>query len=162
MIRINNTDLMETKITENFKASEFACKHCNKVLIDEKLVQGLQKLREKYDTSLIITSGYRCINHPLSGGRETSQHTKGKAADFTFGDKFNILEVFNSCVNINEFRRIGIYSGGYMHVDNKPEKLYWICYTDKGKSEYRYFSDLASFYAYVYNDKRVEWNKVVI
>jgi uncharacterized protein (DUF488 family) len=160
MIRIDNPRENDRQITPHFKASEFACRHCGRTLIDERLVRGLEELRIVKNEPITITSGYRCIDHPLSNGRETSQHTIGRAADFIFGNKFNIIEVFNDIIQIPEIRRIGIYSGGYIHVDTKNEKLFWICYDSQKGKEYRYFNDLTSFYNYVYNDKRIDWTGI--
>lgn len=46
------------------------------------IVNLLQPLREKLGKPVIITSGYRCAYlNKLVGGKETSQHVMGQAAD---------------------------------------------------------------------------------
>jgi uncharacterized protein YcbK (DUF882 family) len=43
----------------------------------------LQPLRDKVKRPIVITSGYRCKKvNQLTGGKTTSQHLNGKAADF--------------------------------------------------------------------------------
>ncbi len=73
------------RLSENFRLAEFHCKGkncCSATLVDEKLTELLQKLREKLGTAININSGYRCRRHNASvGGAADSNHIKGKAAD---------------------------------------------------------------------------------
>lgn len=73
------------KLTENFRLAEFHCKGkncCSSTLVDEKLTELLQKLRDKLGTAININSGYRCRRHNAAvGGDAASNHVKGKAAD---------------------------------------------------------------------------------
>ncbi len=75
----------EAKLAENFRLAEFHCKGkncCSSTLVDDKLVELLQKLRDKLGTGININSGYRCRRHNAAvGGDAASNHVKGKAAD---------------------------------------------------------------------------------
>lgn len=48
----------------------------------EELIQLLDKIREKWGSPIIVTSGFRCnkLNNAV-GGSKTSQHLQGQAAD---------------------------------------------------------------------------------
>lgn len=73
------------------------------------LAQGLEQVRTLTGFHLEISSGYRCpkLNRHV-GGAKTSQHTQGKAADFTcaeFGPPVDIIKAirdsdidFDQCI----------------------------------------------------------------
>lgn len=48
-------------------------------------IERLNDIRERYNKKIIITSGYRCtaLNKAV-GGKPTSQHVKGQAADLKY------------------------------------------------------------------------------
>ena len=76
------------QLTKNFNLNEFACKGSvsgccqGAVKVSPVLVLQLQKLREKLDRPVIITSGYRCETHnERVGGVPGSYHLYGMAAD---------------------------------------------------------------------------------
>lgn len=86
----SNTD--STQLTPHFNTAEFKCK-CGKshdTLINTKLVEMLEKLREKLHCSkIVITSGYRCPTHDKNvGGTGSGHHTKGNAADLVCYDNY--------------------------------------------------------------------------
>jgi len=73
------------------------------------LAQGLEQVRTLIGFPLQISSGYRCRELNLHvGGAKTSQHTQGKAADFTcdeFGPPVAIIKAirdsdidFDQCI----------------------------------------------------------------
>ena len=103
---------------KNFRKEEFKCPCCGGygVGIASSLVENLQKLRDKYG-SLIITSGYRCLNYNKKvGGIAGSQHTKGQAADFYFGS--GILVNQNTRINVvNEIKGMPNYHYAYCNVN---------------------------------------------
>ena len=84
------------QIGKYFDSSEFACKcHRHEVdenglnkldhVIDKRLVDLLDAIRERLGCPLIITSGYRCEEHNEEvGGVPNSYHTRGVAADITY------------------------------------------------------------------------------
>ena len=68
--------------TKNFKVSEFACKHCGKNEIDQRVLNMAQELRDYLGVPIQVNSGYRCETHNAKvGGVKGSKHTKGLAAD---------------------------------------------------------------------------------
>lgn len=77
------------KYTKNFKIEEFFCKcnskycHGMSTIIDTELLMILQKLRDHFNKSIIITSGIRCpsYNASLSGSIVKTTHCVGKAVD---------------------------------------------------------------------------------
>lgn len=112
-------------LTKNFNRFEFACKcGCGFDDIDLKVVQALQKLRDKLDKPIHVLSGCRCKAHNAEvGGAGGSQHLLGKAADIAIrdmapGDVANYVEK-----NIPEFANggIGRYSG-FTHCDIGPKR----------------------------------------
>ena len=74
-------------LSTNFRAAEFACRHCGKLPpggMDPKLIDALQGLRDSTGKPITINSGYRCeIHNKNVGGAKNSQHLLGTAADFT-------------------------------------------------------------------------------
>ncbi|TCO70634.1 YcbK family protein [Marinisporobacter balticus] len=73
------------KVCKNFKLSEFVCKEGkNEVVIDEKLLDTLQKLRDYFNKQVIINSAYRSPSYNKKiDGSSKSQHLLGKAVDIT-------------------------------------------------------------------------------
>jgi len=72
------------QITQNFNLKEFECPCCGLVMIDKRLVDYLQAIRNEYGAPIITSSGYRCQQHNLYvGGKERSDHLYGLAADIT-------------------------------------------------------------------------------
>jgi uncharacterized protein YcbK (DUF882 family) len=70
-----------SKLSKNFNSNEFDCQGkgcCKTTLIDEKLVEYLQKIRDHFGKPLTINSGYRCGTHNKKiSGATSSKHTKG-------------------------------------------------------------------------------------
>lgn len=67
-----------------FKAGEFACKCCGRVMIDNRLVTMLDRVRHTLGKPIYVNSGYRCVAHNKAvGGATGSYHVKGLAADIT-------------------------------------------------------------------------------
>ncbi len=70
--------------TKNFKASEFACKHCGENKIDDRVLVMAQTIRDALGVPVRVNSGYRCPAHNANvGGVKGSKHTLGKAADLS-------------------------------------------------------------------------------
>lgn len=73
----------DMRISDHFKIREFASKDgADQVLIDDQLVKLLEFIRGYFGQPVIITSAYRSPEHNKQvGGRPTSQHVNGTAAD---------------------------------------------------------------------------------
>lgn len=119
------------KLSENFNVSEFACKGsgcCTSLLLDEKLVEYLQQIRDHFGKEVTINSGYRCSTHNKRvGGVSASRHMKGMAADISVkGVAPAEVAKFAESIGI---RGIGLYesakSGYFVHIDTRIEKSFW-------------------------------------
>lgn len=120
------------KLSANFGVHEFACKGskcgCNTVLIDEKLVIFVQKIRDHFGKPTTITSGYRCSKHNKSvGGATASRHAKGQAADIKV-EGVAPAEVAKYAESIG-VKGIGLYEtakdGYFVHIDTRTTKAFW-------------------------------------
>lgn len=68
--------------TRSFKASELVCKHCGKEGVSLSALNKLQKLRDLWEKPMILTSAYRCPEHPEEVKKaKGGTHTKGIAFD---------------------------------------------------------------------------------
>lgn len=121
----------KTKLSENFDASEFACHGngcCSTVLIDEQLVDYVQKIRNHFGKPVKISSGYRCPKHNKSvNGATASRHAKGMAADIVI-DGVAPAEVAKYAESIG-IKGIGLYEtakdGYFVHIDTRTRKSFW-------------------------------------
>ena len=71
--------------TKNFSVSEFACKcGCGFNIIDQRVINMAQSIREALGVPVRVNSGCRCEKHNAKvGGVKGSKHTKGLAADLS-------------------------------------------------------------------------------
>ncbi len=120
----------KTALSKNFKINEFSCKGkgcCSKVMIDEKLVGYLQKIRDHFGAAVTINSAYRCAAHNKKvGGSSGSYHTKGQAADIVVkGVKPAEVAKYAETLGI---LGIGLYDT-FVHIDTRTSKFFW--YSDK-------------------------------
>ena len=85
--------------TKNFKVSEFACHcGCGKNIIDQRVINMAQTIREAIGVPVHVNSGCRCDKRNKAvGGVDGSFHTKGLAADLScsLGAKALFLIVAN-------------------------------------------------------------------
>ncbi len=112
---------IEEKGIKHFRAEEFVCKHCGKVIIEGQLIEILEKLREYLKEPVIITSAYRCEGHNRAiGGVSNSAHVKGYAVDIkvlSSQTRYRVIEyLLKEGIN-----RIGI-AKDFIHFDLDPEK----------------------------------------
>ena len=73
------------KSTKNFDITEFACKcGCGENQIQQKVIDMVQKIRDRLGLPIRINSGYRCIKYNAEvNGVKGSKHTEGLAADLS-------------------------------------------------------------------------------
>lgn len=120
-----------TSLSKNFKASEFSCHGggcCKTVMIDELLVEYLQKIRDHFGKSITITSAYRCPVHNRNvGGATGSRHVKGQAADIVV-QGVSPREVAKYAESIG-VKGVGLYEtakdGYFVHIDTRTVKSFW-------------------------------------
>lgn len=125
-------------LSKNFKVAEFACKcgACGDILIDERLVEFLQAIRNRFGKSVVITSGYRCKDHNKRvGGSSTSYHVRGQAADIvTVGVSPSAVAQFAESIGVLGVGLYGASDGSFVHIDTRKSKLYW-CGHSQSKRE---------------------------
>lgn len=114
-----------TRLSKNFKLREFRCKcGCGKALVDERLVEILQQIRDHFGKSVNINSGCRCATlNAKVGGDPNSSHMQGMAADITVtGVKPAEVAKYAESIGV---RRIGLYDAGFVHIGSGTKKLFW-------------------------------------
>ena len=79
--------------TKNFKVSEFACKHCGENIIDQRVINMAQTLRDALGVPVKVNSGYRCKVHNdnTPGAAKKSKHVFGLAADLSCSKGANVM-----------------------------------------------------------------------
>lgn len=116
----------EKKVSTNFKVREFACSDASDpIFIDSELVSVLQKIRNHFGTSVMITSAYRTPTHNKSvGGTTYSQHLYGKAADIKVkGISPGTVAKYAETL-LNNTGGVGRYST-FTHIDVRSTKSRW-------------------------------------
>lgn len=114
------------KLSKNFTVSEFACKDgSDKILIDDKLVTFLQKIRDYFGKPVNITSAYRNKSYNAKiGGSYNSYHTKGQACDFYISG-IDVLTIAKYAESLGALG-IGCYKDDlFVHIDTRTSKFYW-------------------------------------
>ena len=104
--------------TKNFKIAEFSCKcGCGFNIIDQRVIDIAQSIRDFLGIPIHVNSGCRCEKHnKASGGVSGSFHTEGLAADLSC--KLGSKAIFCSIANLK--------AQGKLHVLD-----YCIWYADK-------------------------------
>lgn len=127
---------MHMKIGEYFDDYEFAC-HCDRHgvdaegypildhVIDKRLVDVLDRIRERLGVPIIVNSGYRCPEHNSEvGGVSDSQHVLGTAADITYDgvDVDYLAEIAEECGadGIGKY-----YYQDFVHIDVRGYAARW-------------------------------------
>lgn len=130
------------QLSKNFISTEFDCKGkgcCSQTIIDEKLVDYLQKIRDYFKRPITITSAYRCAIHNRNvGGATGSYHSQGKAADIVV-DGATPLEVAQYAESIG-IKGIGLYEtdldGHFVHIDTRTYKSFWYGQKQQARSTF--------------------------
>lgn len=123
----------KTQLSKNFNSYEFRCGlgspcSCSTILIDDKLVEYLQKIRDHFGKPITITSAYRCPSYNKRiGGATGSYHSKGMACDIVV-DGVAPTEVARYAESIGVLG-IGLYNtdsdGHFVHIDTRTTKSFW-------------------------------------
>lgn len=119
------------KLSNNFTSNEFSCHGngcCTTVLIDEKLVEYVQQIRDHFKKPVNISSGYRCAIHNRNvGGATNSYHSRGQAADI-YINGVSPAEIAKYAESIG-ILGIGLYEtakdGYFVHIDTRTTKSFW-------------------------------------
>ena len=121
----------KTKLSTNFQSTEFDCHGkncCSSTLIDEKLVNYLQSIRDYFGKPVNISSAYRCAVHNKNvGGATSSRHKSGEAADI-YINGVAPAEIAKYAESIG-ILGIGLYEtdkdGHFVHIDTRTKKAFW-------------------------------------
>lgn len=119
------------QISKNFQYKEFDCHGkgcCSTTIIDEKLVEYIQRIRDHFGKPITITSPYRCeVHNRRVGGATKSYHMQGKAADIVV-QGISSREVAKYAESIG-ILGIGLYEtsadGYFTHIDTRTTKSFW-------------------------------------
>ncbi len=116
----------EQKVATNFRAREFDCQGtgcCSTTLVDEKLVEYLQKIRDHFGKPVYLTA-YRCRTHNnrTPNAAPNSYHVYGRAADFHI-DGVAPAEIAKYAESIG-VKGIGLYDS-FVHIDTRESKSFW-------------------------------------
>ncbi len=133
---------VKLQLSTNFKTTEFDCNGkgcCAKTLIDDKLVEHLQAIRDHFGKPVKIHSSYRCeIHNPKVGGVKSSKHLKGMAADIKV-EGVEPAEVAKFAESIG-VKGIGLYDtskdGHFVHIDVRDKKGFWFGHAQEYRSTF--------------------------
>lgn len=90
-------------------------------LMDSKILEMLDQVRDKFDKPITINSGYRTEAHNKEvGGTEHSSHLKGLAVDIACNNSVDRFDLMNCLLDVG-FNRIGI-GNTFIHADIDPDK----------------------------------------
>ena len=127
IIAYNSRTDRDKALSANFTVGEFASKDgAATVLVDERLVWYLQRIRDRFARPVTITSGYRSPAHNRAvGGATNSLHTKGQAADI-YIDGVEPAEIARYAESLGCLG-IGLYTvQRFVHIDTRTSKYYWV------------------------------------
>ena len=122
---------IKKQLSKYFNSTEFDCHGsgcCSMTLINSKLVEYLDKIREHFNAPVTISSGYRCTIHNKNvGGATGSRHNKGDAADIVVkGHSPREVAQYAESIGI---KGIGLYEtakdGYFVHIDTRNYKSFW-------------------------------------
>ena len=129
-----------TKLSKNFVATEFDCEGtgcCKETVIDEKLVEILQKIRDHFGKPIggSHLTAYRCPTHNarVANAAKGSLHTKGMAADISI-DGIKPAEIAKYAESIGVLG-IGLYDT-FVHIDTRDYKSFWYGHQQEYRSTF--------------------------
>ncbi len=96
---------------KNFTPKELACKHCGAEGIKPEMMDILQSIRTELDKPIFLSSGFRCVKHPVEQEKaKPGEHTYGFAVDILcHSDRALKLLQMAQARGVN---RIGIHQKG--------------------------------------------------
>lgn len=116
------------KLSANFRVSEFACNDgSDKILIDLDNVKKLQIIRNYFNKSIKITSGYRTKSYNAKiGGASSSYHVKGMATDIVVKGVDSVkVAMYAESIGCNGV--IWYPLKKFTHIDTRPNEYHAIC-----------------------------------
>lgn len=114
-------------VSKNFKLSEVTCKHCGSHGMQKEFIDLLQQFRDFLGAPIVITSGYRCANHPVEAARKgkVGRHRMGVAVDF-YSPGISLKDLYGKIIEFGRFLGVGVsLEGGFIHCDRRETKARW-------------------------------------
>ena len=118
-----------------FQAHELRCSHCGVERMQPHFMENIILLRELLGFPFIVTSGFRCQNHPIETRKDSpGAHTTGQALDIqVYGN--NAHRLLDAALRAG-FSGVGISQKGehserFIHLDNlgnaddRPRPTVW-------------------------------------
>ena len=116
--------------TLNFNTEDdnLACQHCGEEGVQMFALNRLQKVRTEYGKPMIVTSAYRCANHPIEAAKEKpGTHNKGVAFDIAISSVEDRARLIKLAMQQGAMG-IGI-AKDFVHLDfdvNRPKVVMWV------------------------------------
>ncbi len=121
---------MDWSAYKHFRRDEFSCRcGCGKSDMQPLFMGRLQALRMIWGKPMLITSGYRCANHPserIKAQPGTGTHSQGIAADIGISGP-DAVSLLRLALDAN-FTGIGIQqkgNGRFIHLDIREHPTIW-------------------------------------
>jgi uncharacterized protein YcbK (DUF882 family) len=114
-------------LSPHFSRNELQCRCCARWQLDSRLLDGLEALRALAGVPVIVHAGYRCPRHNQEvGGVPGSEHTLGMAADVAVPG-ISLQRMYELALAVPQFAEggIGVYDGGFLHVDVREHRARW-------------------------------------
>jgi|TARA_R110000744_G_C19256679_1_gene550895 zinc D-Ala-D-Ala carboxypeptidase len=107
---------------KNFTKDEFACRcGCGSNQIRDEIIDAVQKIRTEVGYPLVVSSGYRCSEHPVEKSKTkpgTGTHCRGVAADLAVSHQ-QAKEVLVVALQM-DVGGVGVHQKGdgrFIHID---------------------------------------------
>jgi uncharacterized protein YcbK (DUF882 family) len=102
--------------------------------MNKRMLDTMNEFRRQIDTPLIVTSAYRCPNHPVERAKKgkVGQHVLGLAVDW-YSPKLSMKELYEEVEKSGLFNGVGVPPrGNFIHCDIRDRRTRWQ-YDSKGE-----------------------------
>lgn len=100
---------------KNFSKDELKCQHCGAHGINLEFLDDIQLLREQYGKPMVVTSAYRCPEHPIEAKKaRPGEHSEGLAIDFAVPTE-DFLMISWLWYSLG-YQRVGWNPGSFIHL----------------------------------------------
>jgi uncharacterized protein YcbK (DUF882 family) len=91
------------------------------------MLDTMHEFRRQIDTPLVVTSAYRCPNHPVERAKKgkVGKHTLGLAVDW-YSPKLSIKELYEKVEESGLFNGVGVsLDRNFVHCDIRDRRTRW-------------------------------------
>lgn len=103
-----------------FTEQELSCSHCQNNEMNDAFMTKIESLREELNFPFVVTSGYRCENHPIEARKSSpGAHTTGRALDLLVSGE-NAYRLLSGALRAG-FTGVGVNQKGdsrFIHIDD--------------------------------------------